>query len=194
MISTIIRALDIVFGAIGLFLILRIVLQIFRVPRQNPFMRFLETVTDPIVNQVNRLLGIPAYRQYDLSTIAMLAASAIVIWVLRTLVIWVLQFVLYVPVWAMNPLTGIGNFLIFALRLVFDLYSMALFVRILFEWVRIPYSSKVMRFLWDITEPLLAPIRRAIPAFGGLDFSPVIAFFLLNLLESGVFMMLGWVF
>ena len=51
-----------------------------------------------------------------------------------------------------------------------------------------------MRFLWDITEPVLAPIRRAIPTFGGLDFSPVIAFFLLNLLESGVFMMLAWVF
>lgn len=193
-VSTIMRAFDIVFGVIGMFLILRIVLQIFRVSRQNPFFRFFETVTDPIVNQVNRILGIPAYRRYDLSTIAMLAASVIVIWVLRTLLIWVLQLVLNVPGWAANPLQSIGGLLIFVLRLAFDLYSMALFVRILFEWVRIPYSSTVMRFLWNITEPILAPIRRVLPTFGGLDFSPIIAYFLLNLLENFVFTMLGWIF
>ena len=194
MVSTIMRAFDLVFGVIGMFLILRIVLQIFRVPRQNPFFRFLEVVTDPIVNQVNRILGIPAYRQYDLSTIAMLAASAIVIWVLRALVMWPLQFVNDLQTRIMTPMGIVGFILREILRLTFDLYSMALFVRILFEWVRIPYSSKVMRFLWDITEPVLAPIRRAIPSYGGLDFSPLIAFFLLNLLEGGVFMMLGWIF
>ena len=194
MIDAIMSAFDIVFGVIGLFLILRIVLQIFRVSRQNPFFRFLEIVTDPIVDLVNRVLGIPAYRRYDLSTIAMLAASVIVIWVLRMLLISVLQLAVYVPRWVANPLQSIGSVLRFVLRLIFDLYSMALFVRILFEWVRIPYSSKVMRFLWDITEPVLAPIRRTIPTYGGFDFSPLIAFFLLNLLESFVFTMLGWIF
>ena len=194
MVGTIMRAFDIVFGVIGIFLILRIVLQIFNVSRQNPFFRFLELLTDPIVNVVNRILGIPTYRRYDLSTIAMLAASVIMIWALRALVMWPLQFVVDLQTRIMTPLGTVGFVLREILRLTFDLYSMALFVRILFEWVRIPYSSTVMRFLWNITEPVLAPIRRAIPKFGGLDFSPMIAILLLNWLRNGVFMMLAWIF
>jgi YggT family protein len=194
MINTIIQVLDIVFGIVGLTLILRIMLQLFNVSPQNPVMRFLILVTDPLINLTGKLLGIPAYRRYDLSTIGALAAALIVIWVGRTLIVWVLQLVLYVPTWFRNPLGNIGTMLIFVLRLVFELYSMALLVRILFEWIRVPYSSRVMRFLWDITEPLLAPIRRVLPTFGGLDFSPLIAFFLLNFVQRLVFMMLGWIF
>ena len=193
-VSTIMRVFDIVFGLIGMVLILRIVLQLFKVSYQNPIMRALEAVTDPIVSVVNRILGIPAYRRYDLSTIAVLAASVIVIWVVRTLIVWLFQLILFVPGWVLSPLSSVYGILTFVLRLVFELYSMALLVRIIFEWVRVPYSSRVMRFLWDITEPVLAPIRRALPPFGGLDFSPLIAFFLLNLLERAVFTMLSWVF
>lgn len=194
MINTIIQVLDIIFGVAGLLLILRIVLHLFKVSQDNPAMRILTLVTDPLISLSGKLLGIPTYRRYDLSTIGELAAAVIVIWVGRTLIVWVLQLVLYAPVWFRNPLGNIGTMLVFVLRLVFDLYSMALLVRILFEWIRVPYSSRAMRFLWNITEPLLAPIRRVLPSFGGLDFSPLIAFFLLNLLQRVVFTMLGWIF
>ncbi len=192
--NTIIQILDIIFGVVGLILILRIVLHLFNVSPQNPVMRFLTLITDPVVDLVGKLLGIPTYRRYDLSTIGVLAAAVIVIWVVRTLVVWVLQLLLYAPVWFSNPLGNIGAVLVFILRLVFELYSMALLVRILFEWIRVPYSSRVMRFLWNITEPLLTPIRRVLPTFGGLDFSPLIAFFLLNFVQRLVFMMLAWIF
>ncbi len=194
MINTIIQVLDIIFGVVGLLLILRIVLHLFKVPQENPAMRIVTLITDPLISLSGKLLGIPTYRRYDLSTIGELAAAVIVIWVGRTLIVWVLQLLLYAPMWFRNPLGSIGTILIFILRLVFDLYSMALLVRILFEWIRIPYSSRAMRFLWNITEPLLAPIRRVLPSFGGLDFSPLIAFFLLNLLQRVVFTMLGWIF
>ena len=189
--NTVMQGVDIVFGVVGLVLILRIVLQLFRVSPGNPFMRLLTLITDPVVSLVERVLGIPAYRRYDLSTIAALAAAVIVIWVGRTLIAWLLQFILYIPGWIRDPLPNVYSMLVFILRLAFELYSMALLTRILFEWVRIPYSSRVMRFLWDITEPALAPLRRALPTFGGLDFSPLIAFFLLNWWRL-VFMMLDW--
>jgi len=192
--NTIIKVFDIIFGAAGLILILRIVLHLFNVSPQNPVMRILTLLTDPFLDLVGKILGIPSYRRYELSTLGSLAAAVIVIWVGRTLVVWVLQLLLYAPGWFSNPLRHIGAMLIFVLRLFFDLYSMALLVRIIFEWIRVPYSSRVMRFLWDITEPLLAPIRRVLPAFGGLDFSPLIAFFLLNFVQRLVFMMLAWVF
>ncbi len=193
-VNTIIQVLNIILGVVGLILILRIVLQLFNVSPQNPVMRVLTLITDPVLELVSKILGIPSYRRHDLSVIGALAAAVIIIWVGRTVIVAVLQFILYIPGWVRNPLGNIYSILNFILPLIFELYSMALFVRILFEWLRIPYSSRVMRFLWDITEPVLAPIRRALPSFGGLDFSPLIAFFLLNLLERLVFMMLGWIF
>ena len=192
--NTIIGVLDVIFGLLGLILIVRIVLHLFRVSPQNPVMRVLTVITDPVVNLACKILGIPDHRRYDLSTFASLALALIVVWVSRTLIVWVLQLALFAPVWFRDPLRNIGTMLIFVLRLAFDLYSMALLARVLFEWIRVPYSSRVMRFLWDITEPLLAPIRRVLPAFGGLDFSPLIAFFLLNFVQRLVFMMLGWIF
>ncbi len=192
--NTIMQVLNIIFGVVGLILILRIVLQLFKVSPLNPVMRLLTLVTDPVLELVGKVLGIPAYRRYDLTTIAALAATLIVLWVGRTLIMAALQFVLYIPGWVRNPLESIYTILVFFLSLVFELYNMALLTRILFEWIRIPYSSRVMRFLWDITEPLLAPLRRVLPPYGGLDFSPLIAFFLLNLLERLVFMLLGWIF
>ena len=190
----IISVLDVIFGLLGLILIVRLVLQLFRVSSQNPVMRFLTLVTDPVVDLACKILGIPAHRRYDLTTIGALAVALIVVWAGRTLIMWVLQLVLYAPAWFRNPLGNFGAMLLFILRLAFELYSLALFARILFEWIRVPYSSRVMRFLWDITEPLLAPIRSLLPSFGGLDFSPLIAFFLLNFVERLVFMMLGWIF
>ena len=192
--NTIISILDAIFGLLGLLLIVRIVLHLFRVSSQNPVMRFLTLVTDPVVDLACKILGIPAHRRYDLSTFGALAVALIVVWMGRTLIVWVLQLALYIPGWIRNPLGSIGAVLIFILRLAFELYGMALLARILFEWIRVPYSSRVMRFLWDITEPLLAPIRSVLPSFGGLDFSPLIAFFLLNFAQRLVFMMLGWIF
>lgn len=192
--NTIIGVLDVIFGLLGLILIVRIVLHLFRVSPQNPVMRVLTVITDPVVELACKILGIPDHRRYDLSTFASLALALIVVWVSRTLIVWVLQLALFAPVWFRDPLRNIGTMLIFVLRLAFDLYSLALLARVLFEWIRVPYSSRVMRFLWDITEPLLAPIRRVLPAFGGLDFSPLIAFFLLNFVQRLVFMMLGWIF
>ncbi len=192
--NTIISVLNAIFGLLGLLLIVRIVLHLFRVSAQNPVLRFLTLVTDPVIDLAYKILGIPEHRRHDLSTFASLALALIVVWVGRTLIVWVFELARYVPAWVLNPLDNIGTMLVFVLRLAFELYGLALLARVLFEWIRVPYSSRVMRFLWDITEPLLAQIRRVVPVFGGLDFSPLIAFFLLNFAQRLVFMMLGWIF
>ena len=43
------------------------------------------------------------------------------------------------------------------------------------------WSQGIPRFLWDVTEPVLAPVRRILPPFGGLDFSPLVVIVLLQL-------------
>lgn len=44
-------------------------------------------------------------------------------------------------------------------------------------------GNPITRFLVELTEPILAPIRRLMPATGGLDFSPTIVLVLLFFLQ-----------
>ncbi|HLL92701.1 MAG TPA: YggT family protein [Solirubrobacteraceae bacterium] len=55
--------------------------------------------------------------------------------------------------------------------------------------LRIPYSrttDSILGFLRDICEPFLRIFRRVIPAFGGIDFSPILAIFTLQIINSVV--------
>ena len=62
--------------------------------------------------------------------------------------------------------------------------QVAIIVRVLLSWVpvRLPYG--LGEFIWSITEPILGPIRRALPMAGGIDFSPLIALFGIQIAES----------
>lgn len=70
------------------------------------------------------------------------------------------------------------------------LYEIALLIRIVLSWVpHNPYNQAV-RFLYRITDPVLIPIRKLIPPLKGIDFSPVIVFFGLDIIKrfvSGLF-------
>jgi YggT family protein len=75
------------------------------------------------------------------------------------------------------------NLLLSFINVVFTLYSFAFIARALLPWFRVSYYHPVMRFLVQITEPLLAPLRRYIPPAGGLDFTPMVALLILWLVE-----------
>jgi YggT family protein len=63
-------------------------------------------------------------------------------------------------------------------------YALLVFVYVLTSWIRLPYSlNPVQRFLYDVCEPYLRLWRRFLPSVGGLDFSPIIAFFALGVLD-----------
>jgi len=74
-------------------------------------------------------------------------------------------------------------FLLQLVNLLFTFYTLAIIARALLPWFRISYYHPVMRFLIRITEPVLAPLRRYVPPVGGLDFTPMLALFLLWLAE-----------
>ena len=66
------------------------------------------------------------------------------------------------------------------------LYTLAIFVRIIFSWVAVSYANPLMRFLIRTTEPLLGALRRMIPPLGMFDISPIVAFFILWLCQAAV--------
>jgi YggT family protein len=77
--------------------------------------------------------------------------------------------------------------LIEIINLVFRLYSYAILARIFLSWIPLERNNLVVQFIYKITEPILAPFRIILPLGGmGLDLSPIIAFFLINLLQRSI--------
>ncbi|MBD3266034.1 YggT family protein [bacterium] len=67
------------------------------------------------------------------------------------------------------------------------IYKLIILVRIIMSWIQIdPYENSLVRFICEITDPVLDGARRAFPflAMGGIDFSPILVFFALHLLEK----------
>jgi YggT family protein len=48
------------------------------------------------------------------------------------------------------------------------------------------YSNRIMRFLVDVTEPLLGPLRRVVPLLGRFDISPIVALLILWIFQAAV--------
>ena len=75
---------------------------------------------------------------------------------------------------------------------VLQLYMWLLIAAAILSWLiafnvvntRNQFVSMVGEFLYRITEPVLAPIRRLLPNLGGLDISPIIVFFIIMFINS----------
>lgn len=61
---------------------------------------------------------------------------------------------------------------------------LAIFVRVIMSWVPLRLPFGLNELVWNVTEPVLAPIRRFLPMAGGFDFSPFIALLLIQLIAS----------
>ena len=70
------------------------------------------------------------------------------------------------------------------LRTLIDLYALIILVRVVLSWLPVDRDQAWARFIVDVTEPLVGPIRRILPPFGGLDFSPLVAMLLLQLMRN----------
>ena len=84
--------------------------------------------------------------------------------------------------------------LISIINTAFEVYLYIVIARVLISWVPRNPSHAVIRFLYEVTEPLLAPCRRLIPPLGGIDFSPIIAVMAVEFLRRIVIMLYYMIF
>ncbi len=82
----------------------------------------------------------------------------------------------------------IGNFMMaFAqiLQIVLNIFMWIIIVRALITWVNPDPYNPIVQFLHKVTEPVLFPIRKALPISGmGIDFSPIIVFLIIIFLQT----------
>ncbi len=85
-------------------------------------------------------------------------------------------------------------YLVRVVNALFSLMNLAIFLRVILSWLPVlDPRHPAMRLLDDLTEPILAPVRRILPQAGPIDFSPFVALLLLGLIQRVVVsLLLGW--
>ncbi len=73
-----------------------------------------------------------------------------------------------------------SEFIVVFIQLFVTVLWLVVVARVLIGWVNPTYQGTVARFLFETTEPLLAPIRRFLPSTGTIDLSPLVLLLVLG--------------
>ncbi len=67
--------------------------------------------------------------------------------------------------------------------MAFEVLVWLIIIRCILSFIRHDPYHPLLRFIYDITEPVMAPFRRLVPVAAGLDFSPLIAIMVIELVR-----------
>lgn len=149
----------------------------------NPVARFCRTTIDPFISPIERRViragGTPA-------SAPLWALAAVVIGgiLLLTLLDVIRAEAVRSIVASQEGAAGIFHLLV---SWTFTILRFALIVRVISSWLPISPYSPWIRWSYALSEPILAPLRRVVPNFGGLDITPILAYLLLSITESVLF-------
>jgi YggT family protein len=149
----------------------------------NAIARFCRSTVDPIIAPVERSVvragGTPAAA--PLWALAVIVIGGIL---LLTLLDMVRLEVVKTILASNQGAAGIYHLLV---SWTFTILKTAIVVRVISSWLPISPYSKWVRWSYQLSEPMLAPLRRFVPALGGLDITPILAYILLSIIESFLF-------
>lgn len=162
--------INLLFGLYLLAVMLRFLLQTIRADFYNPICQFLVTVTNPALKPLRR--WVPGYRGIDWpSILLMFLLQAIEICLVALLVSG------QIPVAISFPIIIASKLLV----LLIYIYIFVIIIQAIISWVQPGSYSPFTILLYQLSDPLVKPIKRYIPATGGIDWSPFIILILLNL-------------
>ena len=69
--------------------------------------------------------------------------------------------------------------------------NIAILARVLLSWLPLDRDNILVRLVYEITEPILGPIRRVLPPLGGLDLSPIVALILIQVVQRVLLMLIA---
>ena len=140
----------------------RVWLQLARADFYNPFSQFIVKATHPVVGPLRRF--IPSIGRLD-------TASLVFAFVIAAVKILTLTFIQFGVVEPIVPLLIKSVFTILYESMQLLLY--VLIIRAILSWVS-QGQNPLEYLMQQLTEPVIAPVRRIIPPMGGLDLSPMI--------------------
>jgi YggT family protein len=171
LLSTILNTLTMMF-------LLRFFMQLFKTSFYNPLGQMVMALTDFAVKPARKF--IPSWKKIDLSTLIL---AIITQFLLQLALLWLRDFPISVAgnaAW--SGILGMG--ILGVLRATIDLFFYAILLQVILSWVN--PNTPIAPVLTSLTRPLLAPIQRIIPITNGIDFSPVVALILLQMLNVSI--------
>ncbi len=155
-----------------IFVLLRVLLQVARADFYNPISQAIVKVTNPLLKPLRRI--IPGFGGLDMAGILL----AVLIQILAIIILLALRGLGMPPIANIIAWGGLG-----LIALILDIYWIAVLVSIVASFIA-PYSDHpALTLIRQVTEPVLAPWRRLLPAMGGLDLSPILFFLALGVCE-----------
>jgi len=149
----------------------------------NAIARFCRSTIDPLIAPIERKVvragGTPAAA--PLWALAAVVVGGIL---LLTFLDFIRLEIAQSIIASQNGAAGIFHLLV---SWTFTILKIALLVRVISSWLPVSPFSVWVRWSYFLSEPILAPMRRIVPSLGGLDITPILAYFLLNLTESLLF-------
>jgi len=153
--------------------LLRFMMQLFRVPFRNPFAQFIVALTDFAVKPLRRV--VPGAFGLDW-------ACLVLAWLVEVLVVasgyWLDGFPFGLAgsqVWLVMMGLGLVRLLSLAVYMVIGLTL----VRAVLSWVNT--NSPLMPVVYELSEPFLRPLRRIVPMVSNVDLTPLVLFILCQL-------------
>jgi YggT family protein len=148
----------------------------------SPVARFMRNTVDPLLRPVERRVvragGLPSSAPWW--ALAAVVLAGIVLLSLLEFLRSQLAFLYYSLT---NGPAAIARLLIVW---VFTVFQLALIARVLLSWIPVRPGAWWWRWSYALTEPILKPLRGFIPTIGMMDITPIVAWFLLGLLQGFV--------
>ena len=152
----------------------------------NPIARGMRSTVDPLMAPVERRIvragGLPTSAPWW--TLVFVVVGAIVL-------VTLLEFIRnQMVMFAASSGQGAGSIAALLVRWTFSILRLALIVRVISSWIRVSPYSPWIRWAFQLTEWFMAPLRRVVPTIGVIDITPIVAYFLLGLLQGLFFTVL----
>lgn len=153
-------------------LLLRLLFQLVRADFYNPISQTIVKLTSPLVVPLRRM--IPAIGRID-------TASLVLAYLFQVVLAYV---ILLLQGYDASVISLLWWALLNLVHLSLDIFTFALFIVVILSWVD-PYNRNPIALLaYQLTEPLLKPVRGKIPPVGGLDFSVMVVMLFLYVLGT----------
>ena len=157
-----------------LIVLLRFILQLVRANFYNPLCQFIVKATQPLLKPLRRV--IPSVFGLDMSSLVLAILVQMVIFAVVLTLSYMSFNILGLLLWAIIGVTA----------LFLKVFFFAMIISVILSWVAPGSVSPGAELVNQITEPALAPFRRFLPSMGGLDISPILAFMVIQLIQSYV--------
>ena len=161
------------FSLAMLLIAVRFLAQLCGVSGYNPISMTLRRVTNVIVLPLSHLL--PSGNRFS--------PGALLALILIQVVFIALMLGLVGQLDAFNVLQALIWSALGAAGLLVSIIFYSVIAMIVVSFLAPQSSHPAVEFIWELTEPVMAPLRQVLPPMGGLDFSPIILFIALNVVR-----------